>query len=87
MRKTLLEKAKNITDRRRFTTITSEDVELVVAHLLGIITINKIQKVKGIPKGNSVYSYMFRALREGVKRGELYVKDRASNPTTITSLK
>lgn len=87
MRKTLLEKARNITNRRRFTTITSEDVELVVAHLLGIVTINKIQKVKGIPKGNSIYSYMFRALREGVKRGELYVADRAAGSPTITSLK
>ena len=85
MKKTLLAKAQEIGGNREWTVITSEDTELVFAHLLGIVTIPQIQKVKGIPPGNSIYSYMFRALRAGFKNGDIYKRDRGSTKT-ITNI-
>lgn len=85
MKKSLLTKAKEMKNKK-WTAITSEDTELVVAHLLGMVTMTKIQKVKGFPKGNSIYSYMFRALREGIKHGEICISD-GGNRQTLSNLK
>lgn len=80
MKKTLLAKALSITEKK-WVKITKEDTDLVFAHLCGRVTIPQIQRTKGSPKGNSIYSYMLRALREGVRRGDIYKRDIA-NPIT-----
>ncbi len=72
--KTLLEKAKEITGKKKATVITEEEYELGIAWAKGEVSFRQIQKALEYKNVNSVYAFLTNCFKHSILKPKNTIK-------------
>ncbi len=74
MEKTLLERAKDVTNPTKFRNSTIEEFELAVAYVNREVSANAVAKIIGFKSSGNTGHWVTAVIREGVRQNKINVK-------------